>query len=74
MYNLQQKIDDLGWRQSDLAEKVGITKATISRWCTGKNEIPKILEAYIEQSLLIKQIYNVTVRADKKGKNSKFRK
>lgn len=31
---IRQNLDALGWTQNELAEKIGTTEETVSRWCT----------------------------------------
>ena len=43
---LRQALDALGWKQSELARKLGITAGAVSRWATGE-PIPPWLAEYL---------------------------
>lgn len=45
---LKQRLLALGWKQSHLAEKVKVSRTTVSAWCTGKTPIPSWLSSYLE--------------------------
>lgn len=39
---IRQLREDLGWRQEDLADRVGVKKVTVQRWETGKTSISDV--------------------------------
>ncbi|PJZ28724.1 helix-turn-helix transcriptional regulator [Leptospira kmetyi] len=46
-------LETLGLRQSDLATSIGTTQQTVSKWCSGKREIP------LTDSLAIEAVHKI---------------
>lgn len=74
MTNIQDKLDKLGWKQNKFADRIGVNKVTVSNWCTGKDTTPMIVNVYIDQCILLKNLYETIKPENNKRKNSKFRK
>lgn len=42
---IKQAIDDSSWNQTQIAEKLGVSEAAVSKWCRfGKIELPHLYE------------------------------
>ena len=49
-------LDYLGWSQAHLAEELGVHRNTVSRWLTGKTELPRYAFRFIRLAVLIKEL------------------
>lgn len=54
--DLEAPLLALGWGQADLARKLGVTKNQVSKWATGKAEVPKYARAYLDLALALRRI------------------
>ena len=43
-----QLLGGLGWSGATLAKKIDVSEATVSHWCTGKHEVPRVVILYLE--------------------------
>ncbi len=51
-YSDDARMAELGWRQRELAEGIGVAESQVSRWLSGKR-VPSLLDAFrIERSVL----------------------
>jgi DNA-binding XRE family transcriptional regulator len=66
---LRQALDALGWKQSELSRKLGVTTSTVSRWATGE-PIPVWLAEYMRVMLELDRLHNMYVRPPKPVKGS----
>jgi transcriptional regulator with XRE-family HTH domain len=55
--DLKNALGDLQLRQLELATVLGVTEATVSRWCKGKSAVPEPISAYV-------YLYGLAVAAD----------
>lgn len=61
---LRQALDNLRWKQSDLARKLGVTTSTVSRWATGE-PIPVWLAEYLGVMQELDRLHRLYVRPTK---------
>jgi transcriptional regulator with XRE-family HTH domain len=61
---LRQALDGLGWKQSELARKLGVTTSTVSRWATGE-PIPVWLAEYLRVMQELDRLHRMFVRPPK---------
>lgn len=66
---LKQSLDALGWKQSDLSRKLGVTTSTVSRWATGE-PIPVWLGEYLRVMQELERLHRLYVRPSKPVKES----
>jgi plasmid maintenance system antidote protein VapI len=52
--DLKVALAKLGWNQGDLARETGYQRGEISRMCTGKRQIPLILERFLHLELEVR--------------------
>ena len=53
---LRGALSALGWKQSELARRVGVGDTTVSRWVSG-DAVPQPVAAYLGIALEIHQLY-----------------
>lgn len=53
---LRSELKDLGWSQRVLSEKLGVGQDTVSRWITGKVDVPAYATEYLRLVKLIKSL------------------
>lgn len=61
---LRRALDALGWKQSELARKLGMTAGAVSRWATGE-PIPVWLAEYLRVMQELDRLHRVYVRPPK---------
>lgn len=61
---LRQALDSLGWKQSELARKLGMTAGAVSRWATGE-PIPVWLAEYLRVMQELDRLHTVFVKPPK---------
>ncbi len=61
---LRACLDELGWKQIDLARRVGVRGATVSVWATG-GTIPPWVEQYLGMVLELDRLHRQYVRPPK---------
>lgn len=66
---LRQALDSLGWKQSELARKLGITAGAVSRWATGE-PIPVWLAEYLRVMQELDRLHRQYVRPPKPVKET----
>lgn len=66
---LRQALDALGWKQSELARKLGITPGAVSRWATGE-PIPVWLAEYLRVMQELDRLHRVYVKPPKQAKET----
>jgi len=66
---LRQALDSLGWKQSELARKLGVTTSTVSRWATGE-PIPVWLAEYLGVMQDLDRLHLVYVKPPKPVKKT----
>jgi len=66
---LRQALDSLGWKQSELARKLGITAGAVSRWATGE-PIPIWLAEYLRVMQELDRLHRVYVKPPKPVKEA----
>lgn len=66
---LRQALDTLGWKQSELSRKLGVTTSTVSRWATGE-PIPVWLGEYLRVMQELDRLHKLYVRPSKPMKES----
>jgi len=66
---LRQALDSLGWKQSELARKLGVTTSTVSRWATGE-PIPVWLAEYLRVMQELDRLHRVYVKPPKPAKEA----
>jgi transcriptional regulator with XRE-family HTH domain len=66
---LKESLDALGWKQVDLARKLGMTAGAISRWATGE-PIPVWLAEYLRVMQEIDRLHKLYVRPPKPVKET----
>ena len=49
---MRQALALLGWNQSDLARKLGMTAKQVSSWATGKTPVPSYVLAFLDLSVV----------------------
>jgi len=59
--DLKQSLRTLGWRQSDLADRLGVDLATVSRWANGHLPVPKYVSAYLDLALRLRDFSHATL-------------
>jgi transcriptional regulator with XRE-family HTH domain len=67
--DLRQALDALGWKQSELSRKLGVTTSTVSRWATGE-PIPVWLAEYLRVMQELDRLHRLYVRPPKLLKES----
>lgn len=55
-FDLQKALDRLKMSQTDLAERLGVDKATVNRWCVGSRPVPQHVVEYVRVLLLAQQM------------------
>lgn len=55
-FQLRIELKDLGWSQRVLSEKLGVGQDTVSRWVTGKVDVPTYATEYLRLVKLIKSL------------------
>ena len=55
-FNLGYILDKLEMSQSELSERIGISKQSISAWSKGKYQVPKVVKEYL---LLLQKIREI---------------
>jgi len=63
---LKAALASLGWKQSDLARKLGVTDGAVSRWATGE-PIPVWLAEYLGALQEIDRLHKLYVRPPKRA-------
>ena len=66
---LRQALDSLGWKQSELARKLGITAGAVSRWATGE-PIPIWLAEYLRVMQELDRLHRAYVKPPKPVKEA----
>ena len=66
---LRQALGSLGWKQSELARKLGVTTSTVSRWATGE-PIPIWLAEYLGVMQELDRLHRLYVRPPKQVKEA----
>ena len=66
---LRQALDALGWKQSELARKLGMTAGAVSRWATGE-PIPVWLAEYLGVMQELDRLHQVYVKPPKPVKKT----
>lgn len=66
---LRQALDSLGWKQSELARKLGMTAGAVSRWATGE-PIPRWLAEYLRVMQELDRLHRVYVKPPKPVKEA----
>lgn len=66
---LRQALDALGWKQSELSRKLGVTTSTVSRWATGE-PIPVWLGEYLRVMQELDRLHRLYVRPSKRVKDT----
>ena len=61
--------EGLGWKQSELARKLGVTTSTVSRWATGE-PIPVWLAEYLRVMQELDRLHRLYVRPPKAAKDN----
>ena len=62
---LKASLKELGWKQSDLARKLSVKDATVSRWATGEL-IPPYVEQYLGVMLEIDRLHRLYIQPPKR--------
>lgn len=52
--DLKHALKSIGWAQSQLAERLGVDLATVSRWANGHLPVPKYVVAFLELAIKVK--------------------
>ena len=55
-FDLQQAIDRLNMSQTALADRLGVDKATVNRWCAGSRPAPEHVNEYIRVLMLAREM------------------
>lgn len=55
-FDLQKALDRLKMSQTALAERLGVDKATVNRWCVGSRPVPQHVVEYVRVLLLAQQM------------------
>jgi transcriptional regulator with XRE-family HTH domain len=58
---LKQSLKSLGWKQSQLAERLGVDLATVSRWANDHLPVPKYASAYLDLALKLREFSRDTL-------------
>lgn len=66
---LRNALDGLGWKQSELARKLGVTAGAVSRWATGE-PIPVWLAEYLRVMQELDRLHKLFVRPPKMAKEA----
>ncbi len=53
---LSDALDELGWRQSMLTKKLGMSRTAVCLWMNGTNAVPGYVEEYVRVCLLARRI------------------
>ncbi len=61
---LRRALDSMGWKQSELARKLGVTTSTVSRWATGE-PIPVWLAEYLRVMQELDRLHRLYVKPPK---------
>ena len=67
---LKATLEALGWKQIDLARKVGVRGATVSAWATG-SPIPPWVEQYLGMVLEVDRLHRQYVRPLKSAESAR---
>lgn len=67
---LKESLEALGWKQIDLARKVGVRGATVSAWATG-SPIPPWVEQYLGMVLEVDRLHRQYVRPPKPAESTR---
>lgn len=59
MEEFDKALEQLKWRRVDLARRIGIDPASVSRWKTP----PRYVMAYLEAMLIIKRVRDFAARS-----------
>lgn len=51
--DLKACLRQLGWSQKGFAEAIDYRDETVSRWCTGKAEVPRVVRLYVGTMLAL---------------------
>ncbi len=54
--DLKAALSNLGWSQKNFASRLGCDEDTVSRWSTGKTDVPAHVAEYIRVVLLAKEM------------------
>lgn len=54
--DLRNLLDELSWKQSELARRTGLTHNTISRWATGQVETPLWVGEYLNAMVSLRRL------------------
>lgn len=65
---LRHALGALGWKQSELARRVGVGDTTVSRWIGGDPPVPEPVAAYLGLAMEIDRLHRQYVRPIKPGK------
>ena len=65
---LRQALRSLGWKQSELARRVGVGDTTVSRWMAGDPPVPEPVAAYLGLALEIDRLHRQYVQPIKPTK------
>jgi len=52
--DLKRTLKDLGWTQAQLAERLGVDLATVSRWANGHLPVPQYAVAFLDLAMRVK--------------------
>ena len=55
-FDLQKALDRLKMSQTALADRLGVDKATVNRWCVGSRPVPENVSEYIRVLMLARDI------------------
>lgn len=58
---LKNSLRSLGWKQSQLAERLGVDLATVSRWANGHLPVPQYASAYLGLALKLREFSRDTL-------------
>lgn len=65
---LKEALGTLGWKQSELARRVGVGDTTVSRWIGGDPSVPEPVAAYLGLALEIDRMHRQYVQPIKPTK------
>ena len=54
--DLSADIELMGWSQAQFADKIGVHPNTVSKWTTGKTEIPGPVSAFMTLATTLKRM------------------
>jgi transcriptional regulator with XRE-family HTH domain len=54
--NFKNGLKTLGWKQTDFALSIGLSKVAVSNWLTGTNPMPLWAENYLKMLLKLHEI------------------